>query len=254
LALHHAAQRGFSQAASTYANGRPEYPAAIVPWLADALGLAPGKKVLDLGAGTGKFTRCLLQTGATVCAVEPVAEMRARLVQDFAAVQTLAGTAQALPLESGSLDAIACAQAFHWFATDAALAEIHRVLRPCGRLGLVWNVRDESVDWVARLTAIITPHEGDAPRYYKGDWREAFRGDLFSPLVLSRLNYQHVGPPDQVVVQRFMSVSFIAALPAPERAAVERQLNDLVAQHPALRGREQVAFPYRTEAFWCQRL
>ncbi len=252
--LHNAAQQGYTLAAGTYAKGRPEYPAELLPWLGSALGLAHRKTVVDVGAGTGKFTRLLLQTGSQVLALEPVEAMRAELQRGLPAVAALAGTAQAMPLPAASADALVCAQAFHWFASAESLAEMHRVLRPGGRLGLVWNVRDESVDWVAEITRIITPFEGDAPRYYKGDWRHAFAAAPFSALQLTALPHQHVGTLQEVILDRFLSVSFIAALPADQKAGVARQLQDLIDTHPALRGRAELAFPYRTEAFCCQAL
>ncbi len=122
---------------------------------------------MDLGAGTGKFTRLLARTGARVVAVEPVDAMRAQLAEALPQVQALAGSAQSIPLANGFADALVCAQAFHWFATVEALEEMRRVLTAEGRLGLVWNVRDESLDWVAEITRIITPYEGDAPRFYR---------------------------------------------------------------------------------------
>ncbi len=165
------------------------------------------------------------------------------------------GTAEAMPVETGTADAITCAQAFHWFASEAALAEVHRVLRPGGRLGLVWNVRDESVDWVARLTEIITPYEGDAPRFHTGDWRRAFAVSRYFELPPpSRFVHEHVGRPQEVIVDRFLSVSFIAALSPQRKADVERQLRELIATHPALRGRDRLALPYVTEAYCCLRL
>jgi SAM-dependent methyltransferase len=187
-------------------------------------------------------------------AVDPSASMRASFRRETPGVDVLDGCDVAIPVVDASADAVFVAQAFHWFATEAALQEIHRVLRPGGCLGLVWNVRDESVDWVARLTALITPHEGDAPRFYKGDWRRPFTGRWFGPLELSRFSYQHVGPPAQVIVDRFMSVSFIAALPPAAQDEVRRQLQDLAAQHPDLRGQATVAFPYQTEAYLARRL
>ncbi len=147
-----------------------------------------------------------------------------------------------------------CAQAFHWFSTQAALAEIHRVLKPDGRLGLVWNVRDESVDWVAAITDIITPYEGDTPRFHSGRWREAFTGEYFSDPELSCFAYSHVGSPQEVIMDRFLSVSFIAALPDAEKTRVTEQLRSLLATHPALKGRDTVAFPYQTQAYLCRRL
>jgi ubiquinone/menaquinone biosynthesis C-methylase UbiE len=248
------ARQGFGNAAHVYARGRPEYPAEIVGWLRQSIALAQGKTAIDLGAGTGKFTKLLLQTGASVVAVEPVDAMRTELAKTLPDVQAIAGSAQAMNLQDASCDAVLCAQAFHWFATDAALAEIHRVLRPGGKLGLVWNIRDESVDWIAAITDIITPYEGEAPRYYKDEWRRPFTGRLFSELSEIRFAYQHIGTPQHVIVDRFLSVSFIAALPDHERSQVAQQLCSLIASHPGIKGRATIAFPYMTHAYYCDRL
>lgn len=252
--IHHAAAQGFSSQADTYARGRPDYPAELGDWLRDSLGLAPGKTVVDLGAGTGKFTRLLLPTGATVIAVEPVDAMRDQLSGRFPAVRAVQGSAESMSLPDASVDAVVCAQAFHWFANAAAMREIGRVLKPGGRLGLVWNVRDESVGWVARLTEIMTPYEGDAPRFYKGDWKKVFPAEGFGPLGLTRFPYTHTGAPEQVIVDRVMSVSFIASLPQPEQDAVRARLHALIDADPALQGRDAVSFPYSTEAYCCERL
>jgi SAM-dependent methyltransferase len=252
--LHAAAQRGFSVEAASYARGRPGYPAALVEWVGNRLGVRPNTTVVDLGAGTGNLTHLLLQTGATVIAVEPVEAMLEKLVTHLPAVLALRGTAEAIPLESASVDAVVCAQAFHWFATEKALAEIHRVLKPGGRLGLIWNVRDEAVDWVAEITRIITPYEADAPRFYKGEWRQAFGCGLFSELDMTPLAYRHAGSAEEVIIDRFLSVSFIAALPPAEKLAVQTRLRALVATHPALRDVGPISFPYRTEAYSCRAL
>ena len=252
--LHDAARRGFSGEAQTYERGRPEYPAAMGRWMTDDLGIGAGSTVVDLGAGTGKFTRLLVATGASVTAIEPVAAMRAQLGKALPQVRLLTGVAEQMPLAPASVDVLVCAQAFHWFATPAALADIHRVLKPGGRLGLIWNVRDESVDWVAEITRIITPYEGDAPRYYKGDWRKPFAHARFAPLEPSGFEYQHVGSARQVILDRFLSVSFIAALAAEEKARVAARLQVLVDTHPALAGQAEIRFPYRTEAYRVLRL
>jgi SAM-dependent methyltransferase len=251
--VHPAALTGFGIEAQAYARGRPDYPDELLSWFRGSLQLAQGKTVVDLGAGTGKFTKLLVQTGADIIAVEPVDAMRAQLSASVPGVRAIPGTAQAMGLRDGSVDAVLCAQAFHWFATEQALTEIHRVLRPGGKLGLVWNVRDKTVDWVAAITDIITPYEGDAPRYYTGDWRGPFDGSLFSRLEETCFEYQHVGSPQQVIVDRFLSVSFIAALPEEEKSTVRQKLSELIANHPKLKGRDPIAFPYRTHAYCCMR-
>ncbi len=248
-AVHDAAQRGFSSSAATYSRGRPDYPPQLVTWLRGTLGLAPGKRALDLGAGTGKFTRLLLQTGADVVAVEPIDAMRAQLLQNVPGVTALAASAQSMPLADESLDVVVCAQAFHWFASPEALREIGRVLKAGGKLGLVWNVRDESVDWVAAITRITAPYEADTPRFHTGEWRRLFPNQLFSELVETAVSYLQLGSVQQVIVDRMMSVSFIAALPDAERAQVAASLNALIATRPELKDRASIGFPYLTRAY-----
>jgi len=153
--LHHAAAEGYAQGADTYVRGRPDYPPQVSAWLTDTLGLQPGQTVLEVGAGTGKFTPRLLQTGARVIVLEPVQAMLAKLSKAHPEVEAHQGTVQAIPLADASVDVVVCAQAFHWFANHEALAEIHRVLKPGGRLGLIWNLRDASVPWVAELDALV---------------------------------------------------------------------------------------------------
>ena len=252
--VHTSAQQGFSTQAVTYAQGRPDYPRQLTGWLTEALHIDAHSTVIDLGAGTGKFTRLLNTLAPALIAVEPVQAMGAQLRKLLPDVRLVNGTAESIPLETAVADALVCAQAFHWFSTQAALAEIHRVLKPGGRLGLVWNVRDESVDWVAAITDIITPYEGDTPRFHSGRWREAFTGEYFTAPEMTTFAYQHVGSPQEVIMDRFLSVSFIAALPAAQKATVTAQLQALIGTHPALRGRDTVAFPYQTQAYVCYRL
>jgi SAM-dependent methyltransferase len=253
-AVHAAAAAGFSAGAAAYAAGRPEYPSEVEGWLREDLRLGPGRAALDLGAGTGKFLSRLRGVGARLHAVEPEPAMLQRLIADNPDVAAGAGTAERIPLADASMDAIVCAQSFHWFASRAALAEMRRVLKIGGALGLVWNVRDESVDWVAALTRIIAPYEGDAPRFSSGRWREVFPADGFSPLNERRCAHVHVGPPERVIVDRVLSTSFIAALEPAEREKVAVAVRALIAATPTLAGRAEVAFPYETRAFGCVRI
>jgi len=252
--IHESANLGFSAGANTYALGRPGYPPDIVDWLRIRLGLEKGKTVLDLGSGTGKFLARLKQTGADITAVEPVVAMRDVLVANHPDVHALAGAAEAIPVSDASMDAVVSAQAFHWFANERTLGEIHRVLKPGGSLGLIWNVREESVDWVAALTRIIAPYENSVPRYHTGLWRNVFPARGFSVLREQRFQHQHVGRPEEVILDRILSVSFIAALPDAERQKVADQVRQVIESHPVIANQDQVAFSYKTVAFDCVRV
>jgi SAM-dependent methyltransferase len=250
----HEAAKGFAKEALAYARGRPEYPVALDQWLRGALQLDEERTVVDLGAGTGKFTRRLLATGANIIAVEPVSEMLAQLTRILPDVAARSGTAENIPVNDGAVDAVVCAQSFHWFASKTALAEIRRVLKPGGHLGLIWNVRNESVDWCAAMTAIMAPYEGDAPRYRSGAWRKVFPAEGFGPLQEERFRNGHTGHPEQVIVERILSTSFIAALPRPQQLIVAARLRDLIAMTPALNRREEITVPYQTVVFSCAKL
>lgn len=255
MTVHPAAATGFEREADRYVTGRPDYPAGVGEWLSNDLGLAPGRTVLDLGAGTGKFLPHLRPTGAHLIAVEPVEAMREHIRAEQPDVELHAGTAQAIPLLDASVDAVVCAQAFHWFAEPAALAEIARVLRPGGQLGLIWNVRDAEVPWVRRLTAILDPHQGDAPRHETGRWPKAFPDPHFGPLHERTWHHAHHGPARHVIVDRALSVSFIAALPPVQLEQVEREVRALIADTPELADAAgHVRFPYVTRAYSAVRL
>jgi len=248
MPIHHSSS-GYESGAGAYVKGRPGYPAEATVWLYDVLGVGPGRRTLEVGAGTGKFIAVLKECGGEIVAVEPIAGMREQLVSSFPDLTILAGTAETIPLPDGSVDAVVCAQAFHWFATAAALQEMRRVLAPGGRLGLIWNVRDESKPWVAALSAITDPWEAGTPRYRTGDWRGAFPAPGFEAIDERHVRHTHVGSPDDVIVKRTLSVSFIAALPSDLQAEVERDVRALIANTPELAGATEIAFPYETAMF-----
>jgi SAM-dependent methyltransferase len=253
-AIHESAARGFALVPEDYERGRPMYPFEAVRRLVRELRIKPSSSVLDLAAGTGKLTRLLAQLGSDVTAVEPVDAMRKRLVETVPGVKALAGTAEAIPLGDRSMDAVTVGQAFHWFDGDAALAEIHRVLHAGTRLGLIWNVKDETVDWVGQLAEIIEPYRGSAPRVASGAWKAAFeRTKLFSPLERARFSFVHETDM-QTVVARVTSISFIAALAPRVRSSMVEQVRDLVTTHPDTRGRRLFPLRYRTGVYWCDRL
>lgn len=252
MTREHTVQEGFRDA-GRYERARPGYPAPVVDRLVAELGIGPGTTVVEPGAGTGKFTRLVAGRCGRLVAVDPVEAMRREFRQRVPGVHVVGGSAEALPLRTGCAGAVICAQSFHWFATEAAVAEMHRVLASGGRLGLVWNQRDESVDWVAGLQRILGPLEGDAPRYRNESWRPVLaRSPLFGPLSAAVLDNAQEGPPE-AVVDRIASTSFVAALPAARRHAVLDEVRALLATHPQTAGRDWIRVPYRSHLFWCER-
>jgi SAM-dependent methyltransferase len=249
--LHEAAERGFGAAAEAYERSRPGYPSEAIDRLTQELELTRSCRAMDLGAGTGKLTRLLLSTGASLVAVEPVEAMRLAFASVLPEVRLVGGVAEALPFTDETFDAVVCAQSFHWFDGDRALTEIHRVLKRKGRLGLLWNVRDESAPWVHELTEIIGPYERTAPREKTHEWRRAFSAsDLFGRL--NQLRFPHAQRLDvEGLVERFASVSFIASLPSEEGDGVLGRIRSLAETHPDLAGQEEFDLPYVTELYWC---
>ena len=188
--------RSFGAAAEAYERARPGYPDEAVDWL-----LPEGARtVLDLGAGTGKLTRALVARGLEVVAVEPLREMRERLAATLPEVRAVPGTAEEIPLPDDSVDAITVAQAWHWVDPERATAEAARVLRPGGTLGLIWNRRDERVDWVVRLTEVMGSAEVEVmdmsaveigppfgtTQSFVTDWQRPMDVDLLVEMAASR--------------------------------------------------------------------
>ena len=157
----------FGAAAVAYAEHRPDYAQAAVHW---ALGPAPGSRVLDLGAGTGKLTATLIAAGVETTAVEPDQSMLSELRDVLPGIRALQGTAEAIPLPDASVDAVLAGNAMHWFDMDVAGPEIARVLVPGGVLSGLWNVLDDRVDWVAGL-ARVSGSEAIGPRDTPASWR-----------------------------------------------------------------------------------
>jgi SAM-dependent methyltransferase len=247
MPTHPTAAAGYGSAADAYERGRPSYPDDAVAYLATELGLGPATRVVDLAAGTGKLTRLLAEGGADVVAVEPVAAMRAAFAQAVPGVPVLDGTAEAIPLGDGSADAVTVAQAFHWFDADTALAEIHRVLRRGGGLGLIWNAMDVSVDWVAAMQELVHGIRGSVPAYGPSPWREAFTATpLFTPLRERTFGFVHV-LNEEGLVDRVVSTSYVSALPDPERGRLIREVRALVREVP-----QPIGLPYRTDVFCCR--
>ena len=240
--VHPIAAAGFGSSADAYERGRPDYPNAAILWLARRTGLRPGATVVDLAAGTGKLSRPLAATGACVIAVEPVEAMRHAIGPG---VETIAGTAEAIRLPDGSADVVTVGQAFHWFDGDAALAEIHRVLREAGSLALFWNARRMEDPIHAAIEELIEPHCERIPRHRTTAWRDAFaRTKLFGPLEEMRFPHELKLGADGLAAQ-VGSISAIAALPEDERSRIFDRVRSLA-------GPGEVELPYVCEVQVCR--
>jgi SAM-dependent methyltransferase len=231
--LHPAAQ-GFQTAGERYERARPDYPPQAIDWLIDGLGLAdrPQARVLDIGAGTGKLTRPLLERGLAVIAVEPIAGMRAQLERSAPAADIRPGQAEALPLADAEVDAIVAGQAFHWFANHTALAEFARVLRPGGRLGLIWNRRDPDQPLQQAITRLVAPYRRRTPALASGAWRAVFDAAApFAPM-LERHAASVQRLDADALADRILSISFVAALGDDERRRIARHARALAGPEP----------------------
>lgn len=254
MAVHEVAQRGFEAAADTYERSRPSYPPDAVVWLAENLRIQPGARVVDLAAGTGKLTTLLAPVGADLFAIEPVTGMAAILHTTLPDVPLAAGTAEAFPVRDGSLDAVVIAQAFHWFDADAAFGELRRVLRPGGRVGLIWNARDRSEPWVDELWGVMDRFEKEAPWRDHENWADSALGSRTGFGTLHKAEFRHEQTLDrELVLDRFRGVSHLAVLPPAPREVVIDEVRQILDTHPDTAGRDSLVIPYRVDAYWCER-
>lgn len=227
--------RSFGEVADVYEAARPGYPPVAVSWL-----VHPDEvRVVDVGAGTGKLSRVLLATGHEVVAVDPSAEMLDVLRTQTPDIGTLVGTGEQLPIPDGSVDAVSYAQAWHWVDPRAASAEAARVLKPGGTLALIWNFRDERVDWVRELgvamradTGQYTPGADEfphvdapfgAPERAQFEWRQTVDRDDILRLAASR--------------------SYVAVMDADGREQVLAAVRELLDTHPQTAGRRSSRCP-----------
>lgn len=242
---------GFGRAADDYERGRPAWPPEAVDRATQVLELSADVCVLDLAAGTGKLTRLLTPRFARVIAVEPDAAMRALLSQATTWYLVLEGTAEAIPLTDGAVDAVFVADAFHWFATEVAVAEIRRVLRPHGGVAVLrspWS-RDSfepaiPADLLAELDAAYARAEAGTswgPHYATDAWFELFeRGGFETPRTESFANA--VVLDAEQVASLWLSVSTVTMLPGREHGALGRKLR------AGLDGTYQLSF--ETDLYW----
>jgi SAM-dependent methyltransferase len=247
----------FGAAAAAYAEHRPDYAQAAVRW---ALGQAPGSRVLELGAGTGKLTAALVELSAELTAVEPDPAMLAELRRALPAVRARPGSAETIPLPSSSVDVVLAGNAMHWFDMDVAGPEIARVLVPDGILAGLWNVLDDRVGWVAELER-VSGSAAIGPRDTLSNWRAA-TADAHLP---SSGRVARFGSPKRAEFphgQRRTADSLVATLatragmllmPKQERDVTLRRIRAFLASRPET-ARGEFTLPLLTGVLRVRRL
>jgi SAM-dependent methyltransferase len=233
--------RGFADG-DAYDAARPDYPADALGWIVETLPLGATSRVLDLGAGSGIFTRQIRPRVGSVVAIEPSAGMREALARRAGDVEVLDGRDVDIPLPDGSVDAVTAAQAFHWFDHPRALEEIHRVLVPGGGLALIWNERDEGVEWVQRLGEAM--HWNVAAPYRVGtDWREVVARGPFADCRRREFAH-HQRLTHDGIVSRVLTTSYVTLMDEASRAAVIARVREVIAELP-----DPLDLPYVTDVY-----
>jgi SAM-dependent methyltransferase len=231
----------FGAAAAEYERGRPPYPPRALDWLVPAGAV----RVADIGAGTGKLSRQLLGRGLAVIAVEPLAGMREQLRRTVPEAAVVAGTAEQIPLADHTVDAVLLAQAWHWVEPARAVPEVARVLAPGGRLGLLWNFRDERDAVSAQLSTIMGSRESAGPAICG---LEPEVGPPFGPLERFEVGWVYRLSP-AALVDYVASRSYVITKPEPQRAAMLDDVRRLLVTHPALAGSGLVSLPQLTRCY-----
>jgi len=234
----------FGSAAGTYEAGRPDYPIQAIDWmLQPVVGGERSLRVADVGAGTGKLTRAIVELGAEVVAIDPDAKMLAALREHVHGVPTFVGSAESLPLPDASVDAVLLGQAWHWVDAASGSTEVGRVLRSGGVLGVVWNIRDDSVGWVQRLTEIM--HGSHAEKMLAGG--DPSIEPPFGDVESAQWRWTRPMTRDSLLAMA-RSRSYIITATPEDRAAIEAGLLELFDEIGAV-GDKVVELPYVTRAY-----
>lgn len=241
----------FSSRVDNYVRYRPAYPLAVIELLRDECGLTSTSVVADIASGTGIFTRMLLENGNHVFGVEPNAEMRRAAEQYLAAYPnfaSVAGTAEATTLATGSIDIVTAAQAAHWFSLDVARREFVRILKPGGWTVLLWNQRRIAStsflrDYEQLLITYGTDYQ-DVRHERTTDVIDSF----FAPMPFQSRQFEIVQEVDYEGLEgRLLSSSYV---PGPGHANYDPMLNDLRRIFAAHESDGRVSFEYDTLIYW----
>jgi SAM-dependent methyltransferase len=239
----------FTNRAEDYVRYRPSYPAAAIDALLAGLGAPAALVAADVGAGTGISARLLAERGVEVVAVEPNRAMR-DAATPHPRVTFRDGSAEALPLATGSVDLVLAAQAYHWFRAVPAVTEMARVLKPGGRLALVWNRRSELEPFMQGYErAILEAADDPAVVGMHADLEAVDRSGLFAPRRVERFE-QRQAVDREGLLGRALSASYVPKQ-GPRLALLVERLGALYDEYAA---RGSVELVYETEVTLAERL
>lgn len=224
----HPHANAFDNSAKQYEQGRPGYPRDLLEWIGSRGNLAPGCTVVDLGAGTGKLTRLLVESDARIIAIEPIAAMREEFSRILPETELLDATAETMPLADESVDMVICGQSIRWFATNTALAEIARVLRADGELVITFNRPDVSSPLQRRLSEILKEVDSLTDERKPGEnWRDVLFANAHFELVVEVELPNHHVIDCKGLSDRLYSSSQFARLPSLRQGQLIAELESL---------------------------
>lgn len=235
----------------SYEKSRPEYSRYSIDLIAKSFSLNLNTKILELGAGTGKFTSTLVNEGLLPVVTDWCPRMLSVLHDKYPHLKTVVADACNIPLKAATFDVVMVAQAFHWFATTDALKEIKRVLKPGAYLVLVFQERVENSEWIKEFHKILYSYPYDVrARFELGAWKKAFtEQNYFDCLKHESFAYnQNIAKED--LLHRALGMSFLTALPNVKRESAIQRIKMLCDTHIELKEKKIVEFSYKTHVYW----
>ncbi|XP_045196545.2 uncharacterized protein LOC123551575 [Mercenaria mercenaria] len=259
--IHRTAREGFKEG-TFYEQYRPEYTDELVSHVVENLYIENNDvhyDILELGAGTGKFTRKILERFTNLqksryLASDPLKDFLSVLRQQTQDLGTLVCSASNIPLPNSSVQNIICAQCFHWFATEENVKEISRVLVTGGRLILVWLTRDFQIGWVRKMEDVLTLYYDGTPRKILGEWEKSFDGCLSFRCIehVESIGNNAMKGNKNFMLNHFMSISVIVRLDKAEKQRAERKFQAVLDTY--FTDEEDIVLPLKSEYFCAEKI